>query len=209
MPLTLLVLENPWRQDAFDGLSVLPFVEGLASYSSDSIRVLAKPFYRTEELGQWLEDFRRRRRGVGQRVVYIAAHGTPGRVGGLPDGTGAINFENFHSLLRSAGYIDGVHLGCCDFGNRDNAKRILHADRRRARSVPCRWVAGYDRTIDWFYSTLVDLVFWRELLRDPGHDAWTACLRTYKRYPQSRELGFRVFRNGPRGRLEASDEARK
>jgi hypothetical protein len=80
MPLTLLVLENPWRQDAFDGLSVLPFVEGLASYSSDSIRVLAKPFYRTEELGQWLEDFRRRRRGVGQRVVYIAAHGTPGRV---------------------------------------------------------------------------------------------------------------------------------
>jgi hypothetical protein len=44
-------------------------------------------------------------------------------------------------------------------------------------------------------------VFWRELLRDSRHDAWKACQGTYKRYPQSRKLGFRVFCNGPGGIL--------
>jgi hypothetical protein len=207
MPLTILVLENPWNANTFDSLSVLPFVEGLARYSPDSVRVFTKPFYHAEELGHWLADFRRPRRGIGRRVVYVAAHGTAGRVGGLPDGTGAINFRTFHHLLRSAGHIEGVHLGCCDFGNIENAERILRPDRRRARHVPCRWVAGYDRYIDWFQSTLVDLVFWRELLRRSDHSAWKASLKTYKEYPRSRELGFRVFQNGPGGRLEDSSKA--
>ena len=204
MPLALLVLENAWTSDAFDGLSVLPFVEGLARYSYDAVRIFAKPFYRKEELGLWLEDFRRRKRGVSQRIVYVAAHGTPGRVGGLPDGRGAINFETFHDLLRSAGRIDGVHLGCCDFGNRENVDRLLRPDRRRAHSVPCRWVTGYDSAIDWFDSMLIDLVFWRHLLGNSHHDAWKAGLKTYGHYPRSLELGFTVFRNGPGGRLETS-----
>jgi hypothetical protein len=202
MPLTILVLENPWSANAFDALPVLPFVEGLAKYSPDLVRVLAKPFYHAQELGHWLADFRRPKRGIGQRIVYIASHGTRGRIGGLPDGTGAINFNTFHSLLRSAGHIDGVHLGCCDFGNMKNAERLLRPDRRRARHVPCRWVAGYDKNIDWFQATLVDLVFWRELLRNTDHNPWKACRKTYKEYPRSRQLGFRVFRNGPGGRLE-------
>lgn len=202
MPLTILVLENPWTENTSDALSVLPFVEGLAMYSQDSVRVFAKPFYHAEELGHWLADFRRRKRGIGQRVVYIASHGTHGRVGGLPDGTGAINFHTFHRLLRSAGHIEGVHLGCCDFGNAENAERILRPDRRRVRSVPCQWVAGYDKYIDWFQSMLVDLIFWRELLRDTGHSAWKACRKTYLEYPKSRELGFKVFQKGRGGRLE-------
>jgi len=205
MPLTILVLENPWASSAFDGLSAVPFVEGLAKYSDGSIRVLTKPFYQAQELGHWLKDFRRRKPGVGQRILYVAAHGTRGRVGGLPNGTKAINFHVFNSLLRSAGHVDGVHLGCCDFGNWDNAERILRPDTRRKHSVPCRWVAGYDRYVDWFQSMLVDLIFWRELLRDPRHDAWRACLRTYKQYPKSHEIGFSVFRNGPRGRLERTE----
>lgn len=204
MSLTLLVLENPWTTDASDVLSVIPFVEGLAKYSPDSVRVFAKPFYRIEELGYWLADFRRPRWGVGQRIVYVAAHGTKGRFGGLPDNTNAINFRSFHASLRRAGHIDGVHLGCCDFGNRANAERLLRPNRRYSHSVPCRWVAGYDGEINWFDSTLVDLVFWRELLRDAKHDAWKAVFRTYKRYPLSRTLGFRVFCNGPRGILKDS-----
>jgi len=206
MPLTLLVLENPWTNEVYDRLSVLPFVEGLARYNS-SIRVISKPFYQMDELGYWLANFHHPKRGVGQRIVYIAADATSGRLGGLPDGTREVNFQSFHRLLRRAGRIDGVHLGCCDFGNRENAARILRPDRRRAPSIPCRWVAGYDQSIDWFDSMLVDLVFWRQLLRDPRHDAWKACLRTYKQHPQSLKLGFKVFRNGPGGYLQASNEA--
>lgn len=37
MPLSILVLENPWSENTYDALSVLPFVEGLARYSPDSV----------------------------------------------------------------------------------------------------------------------------------------------------------------------------
>ncbi len=33
--LTLLVLENPWNESVWDGLSVAPFVEGLSRWARD------------------------------------------------------------------------------------------------------------------------------------------------------------------------------
>lgn len=200
MKLSLLVLENPWYESLADSLSVVPFVEGFTRWAPD-VSMYVRPFYRAAEFQTWLSDFARKRRGIGRRVVYVASHGTTGRVGGLPDGSGAFNFGTLLAILKQTTALDGIHLGCCSFGNRRNAERLLRPDRRRRRAVPLHWVAGYNRDIDWLDSMLVDLAFWKFLLTDPAHDAWRAVERTYRYLPDSRKMGFAVFKNGPGGRL--------
>lgn len=185
-----------------DGISVAPFVEGFMRWSLD-VTMYVRYFYRNE-LGVWLKDFSRRRRGVGRRVVYIASHGTRGRLGGLPDGSAAVNFQTFLQMLRQTPGLDGVHLGCCCLGNSKNAALLLHADRRRRPRVACRWVAGYGGDIDWFDSMLIDLSFWRFVLMDPTHDAWEAAIKTYRHFPRAKEMGFSVFMNGRGGRVRDS-----
>lgn len=148
------------------------------------------------------------RHGIGRRVVYLAAHGTPARFGGLPDGSGQTNFQNLCHVVKSVGGLDGLHLGCCNLGRRENADALLRPDRRRRPAVPCKWVAGYrENDINWFDSMVVDLIFWSFLITDPRHDPWLAVRKTYKFTPRARSLGFGVFRNGPRGRLLDSLDA--
>ncbi len=197
--LNLLVLENPWNDSVSDGISFAPFVEGFAKWAADAV-TFTRPFYGKEELRIWLEDFTRRRRGIGRRVVYVAGHGTAGRLGGLPDESQAMNFQTFSTMLKRTGGIDGVHLGCCQIGNHRNVDLLLRPDRRRRWAVPCRWVAGYRENIDWLDSMFVDLLFWRFLLQDPRRDPW----RGHEDLPAiSTRTGtsFAVFGNGPRGML--------
>jgi hypothetical protein len=93
--LSLLVLENPWNDSVADAVSVAPFVR----WAWD-VKTYSRPFYRGDELQIWLEDFARSRHGIGRRLIYVAAHGSRGRLGGLPDGSGAMNFASFVSILN-------------------------------------------------------------------------------------------------------------
>jgi hypothetical protein len=127
--LTLLVLENPWTESVTDGRSVGPFVQGFEKWAR-SVKTYVHQFYRLDEMEMRLQDFTRRRQHLGRRVVYIAAHGTRGRFGGLPDGSAQTNFRKFCKVVRSIGGLDGVHLGCCNLGNRSNADDLLRPDRR-------------------------------------------------------------------------------
>jgi hypothetical protein len=199
--LSLLVLENPWTDSVADDISVAPFVQGFEKWAAN-LTTYVRQFYRLDELQMWLADFARRRPGVRRRVVYLASHGTPGRFGGLPDGSGQTNFRNLCRVVKSVGGFEGLHLGCCNLGSRANADGLLRPDRRRRKAVPCKWVAGYrEDNIGWLDSMVVDLVFWSFLLADKKHDAWSAALKTYTFTPRARKLGFAVFRNGPGGRL--------
>jgi len=202
--LSLLVLENPWNDSVADAISVGPFVEGFSRWARD-VRTYSRPFFRGDELQIWLDDFARPRHGIGRRLIYVAAHGSPGRLGGLPDGSGAMNFASLVTVLRRVGGIEGIHLGCCEVGNPRNMARLLKRDRRR-RTKPFRWVAGYREYIDWLDSMIVDMLFWRALLVDPKHDAWAAVRKTYREFPKARKLGFGVVMNGRGGRLHDSLE---
>ena len=197
--LSLLVLENPWNESVADAISVAPFVEGFSRWAWN-VKTYSRPFYRGDELRIWLEDFARPRQGIGRRLIYVAAHGSRGRLGGLPDGTGAMNFASFVAALKRVGGVEGVHLGCCEVGNPGNMARLLKRDRR-LRKTPCRWVAGYRKYVDWLDSMIVDLLFWRALLMDPKHNAWAAARKTYREFPKARKLGFGVVMTGRAGRL--------
>ena len=200
-PLSLLILENPWTRDVADRTSVLPFME--AALADFDVVVHARPFYRLPELRVWLRNFQRTAPRRGRRALYIAAHGHRGRLAGLPDGSGAINFAMLVRSLRAVGGVDGVFLGCCLLGNPANAVRLLQPRRRVGL---CRWVAGYRHEIDWLDSTLVDVTFWRCLLEDPRRNPWAAARATYRHFPRARNLGFAVFtragRDGWRDSLE-------
>jgi hypothetical protein len=187
-PLSLLILENPWTSRVDDRTSVVPFLEG--ALSDFNVTLYSRPFYRLPELRLWLRDFRGSTPCRRRRALYIAAHGHRGRLAGLPDGSAAINFVTLTRALQSVGAVDGVFLGCCHIGSPANAMRLL---RPRRRTGLCRWVAGYRYEVDWLDSTLVDVIFWRNLLEDPRRDPWAAAIATYQHFPRARDFGFAVF----------------
>jgi hypothetical protein len=66
-------------------------------------------------------------------------------------------------------------------------------------------MAGYSMDVPWLDSTIVDVLFWRELWKDG--DPWEAALRTYTAYSKAVELGFSVFRmRGKKSKLQSSLE---
>lgn len=131
-----------------------------------------------------------------RRLLYIASHGT---VDGLAT---MLNPNLSRKCIANAMAkisCDGILFGSCLFCNSNNANFLL------PRIPKVKWIAGYDRTIDWLASTVCDLLFMRILL-----DGWFSmkakkCFtRTvqdkrdafellYKAYPTARELGFNLY----------------
>src|SRR5262245_58248288 len=98
-PLSLLILENPWSPQVDDRTSVVPFLE--AALSDFNVTLYTRPFYRHPELRLWLRNFRVSTPRRYRRILYLAAHGHRGRLGGLPDGSAAINFVTLARALQA------------------------------------------------------------------------------------------------------------
>ena len=78
----ILILENPWELDEGDcnRTSVLPFVEGIAKLAGDT-EVFHANFYDKRSFDRALEILCSAR--FNNAVIYIAAHGNKGKVGGV------------------------------------------------------------------------------------------------------------------------------
>jgi len=96
-------------------------------------------------------------------TLYIACHGSD-------DGLHAefgdqISFKMMLYALRSRrcsnniGVISGIFFGCCSFCTEENVKKLMENDDS------LKWVAGYDRPVDWGYSTILDGLFMMEYVR--------------------------------------------
>lgn len=157
----LLVIEGLWwtPEEKPKRPSVLLFLEGLESYRGD-FNIYYANFYEKEGFRRALEDDLTNTR-ENRLFLYVAAHGTGKRIGGLKSKTGMKLPAMFKAVRSAANYsnIEGVLIGSCSVGN--NIGDFI--DTTKNSSIT--WLFGYTCEIGWMASTLIDVSIFEHLMK--------------------------------------------
>jgi len=146
----VLVLESPWEDEK--SYSVWPFVEGFSRASE--IEASYRSFFDSASFKHWIDVFRKHKRGRSGNLLYVAAHGSKGRIEGLGK---SINKNTVVDTLKKARSFQYVHFGSCLFGQESNLEELLKTCRH------IKWAAGYEKEVPWIQSTLFDILFWERI----------------------------------------------
>jgi len=162
MPSTaLLVIEGLWwtPEEKPKRPSVLAFLEGLESYQGD-FNIYYANFYEKIGFRRALEDDLTNTR-EDRLFLYIAAHGTGKRIGGLKAKTGMKLPAMFKAVQSAANYsnIEGVLIGSCSVGN--NIDDFIDT----TKNSRIAWTFGYTCEISWMASTLIDVSIFEHLMK--------------------------------------------
>jgi len=157
----LLVIEGLWwtPEEKPKRPSVLLFLEGLESYRGD-FNIYYANFYEKEGFRRALEDDLTNTR-ENRLFLYVAAHGTGKRIGGLKSKTGMKLPAMFKAVRSAANYsnIEGVLIGSCSVGN--NIGDFIDT----AKNSSITWLFGYTCEIGWMASTLIDVSIFEHLMK--------------------------------------------
>ncbi len=156
----LLVIEGLWwtPEQKPKRPSVLLFLEGLESFRGD-FNIYYANFYEKVGFRRALEDDLTNTR-EDRLFLYVAAHGTGKRIGGLKARTGMKLPAMFKAVKDAGNYsnIEGVLIGSCSIGN--NIDDFIST----TRDSSIAWIFGYTCEIDWISSTLVDVTLLEHLM---------------------------------------------
>lgn len=183
----LFILESLWDDKLVSETSVRPFFEGLSRV--DDFNYIYHTFYDEKDIRFFIKESKQQRLACPN--YYIAAHGSRNSIHGRKNRIKTEEllkiFKNFHGR--------GIYFGSCNFINPENAEEILNYTK-------AEWVAGFNCSVDWIDSTIIDLVFWHYYLKldEDKRIAWNIAKKIYKNYPISRQLGFSVFDKVYRGK---------
>jgi hypothetical protein len=157
----LLVIEGLWwtPEERPKRPSVLAFLEGLESYRGD-FNIYYANFYEKEGFRRALEDDLTNTR-EDRLFLYVAAHGTGKRIGGLKAKTGMKLPLMFKAVRNAANYsnIEGVLIGSCSVGN--NIDDFIST----TKNSHIAWIFGYTCEIGWMASTLIDVSIFEHLMK--------------------------------------------
>jgi len=162
--------------------SVLLFLEGLESYRGD-FNIYYANFYEKTGFRRALEDDLTNTR-EDRLFLYVAAHGTGKRIGGLKAKTGMKLPAMFRVVKNAANYsnIEGVLIGSCAVGN--NIDDFIST----TSNSHIAWIFGYTCEIGWMASTLIDVSIFEHLMKLKKSD-----LRSRKRILDAFEKALRRF----------------
>ena len=156
----LLVIEGLWwtPEQKPKRPSVLHFLEGLESVQGD-FNIYYANFYEKIGFRRALEDDLTNT-SEGRLFLYVAAHGTTKRIGGLKARTGMKLPAMFKVVRDAANYsnIEGVLIGSCSVGN--NIDDFISTTKNS--SLAC--IFGYTCEIGWMASTLIDVSIFEHLM---------------------------------------------
>jgi hypothetical protein len=156
----LLVIEGLWWTPEQNPKrpSVLSFLEGLESYHGE-FNIYYANFYEKIGFRKALEDDLTNTR-EDRLFLYIAAHGTGKRIGGLKARTGMKLPAMFKAVKDAGNYsnIEGVLIGSCSVGN--NINDFISTTKNSSIA----WIFGYTCEIGWMVSTLIDLSIFEHLM---------------------------------------------
>ncbi len=157
----LLVIEGLWwtPEQKPKRPSVLAFLEGLESFQGD-FNIYYANFYEKEGFRRALEDDLTNTR-EDRLFLYVAAHGTGKRIGGLKSKTGMKLPAMFKAVRSAANYsnIEGVLIGSCSVGN--NIDDFIST----TKNSHIAWIFGYTCEIGWMASTLIDVSIFEHLMK--------------------------------------------
>jgi hypothetical protein len=156
----LLVIEGLWwtPEQKPKRPSVFHFLEGLESVQGD-FNIYYANFYEKEGFRRALEDDLTNT-SEGRLFLYVAAHGTGKRIGGLKGKTGMKLPVMFRAVKDAANYsnIEGVLIGSCSIGN--NIDDFISTTKNSSIA----WIFGYTCEIGWMASTLIDVSIFEHLM---------------------------------------------
>jgi hypothetical protein len=93
----------------------------------------------------------------GGNYLYIGSHGDET---GFSGSSGHISRTAFRNILKGklGPSYRGIFLGSCLFGSIENAKFLFGA-------LPSniKWICGYNESVDWVESSVLDMLFWNQL----------------------------------------------
>ncbi|MDD1683782.1 MAG: hypothetical protein LUO98_08110 [Methanoregula sp.] len=180
----LLVIEGLWwtPEQKPKRPSVLSFLEGLESYHGD-FNIYYANFYEKVGFRRALEDDLTNTR-EDRLFLYVAAHGTGKRIGGLKARTGMKLPAMFKAVKDAGNYsnIEGVLIGSCSVGN--NISDFISTTKNSSIA----WIFGYTCEIGWMASTLIDLSIFGHLMKLKKAD-----LRDRKKIVNTFEKALRPF----------------
>jgi len=157
----LLVIEGLWwtPEQKPKRPSVFHFLEGLESFRGD-FNIYYANFYEKIGFRRALEDDLTNT-SEDRLFLYVAAHGTEKRIGGVTTKTGMKLPAMFKVVRKAANYsnIEGVLIGSCSVGN--NISDFIST----TKNSRIAWIFGYTCEIGWMASTLVDVSVFEHLMR--------------------------------------------
>jgi hypothetical protein len=157
----LLVIEGLWwtPEQRPKRPSVLLFLEGLESFRGD-FNIYYANFYEKVGFRRALEDDLTNT-SEDRLFLYVAAHGTGKRIGGLKAKTGMKLPAMFKAVKNAANYsnIEGVLIGSCSVGN--NIDDFIST----TKNSHIAWIFGYTCEIGWMASTLIDVSIFEHLMK--------------------------------------------
>jgi hypothetical protein len=157
----LLVIEGLWwtPEQKPKRPSVLAFLEGLESYRGD-FNIYYANFYEKNGFRRALTDDLTNTR-EDRLFLYVAAHGTGKRIGGLKARTGMKLPAMFKAVKDAGNYsnIEGVLIGSCSVGN--NITDFIQTTKNSSLA----WIFGYTCEIGWMASTLIDVSIFEHLMK--------------------------------------------
>lgn len=145
---SILVLEAPWDSNSLESSSVWPMIREFAAVRG--IKAFHQTFFDKASFEHWIKAYDEMAI-AGPKLLYIACHGGNGQLGGLSRN---LNRTSIQTAVQAARNISFVHFGSCLFGSEKNLQKLLDA------APHLRWVAGYDKEVDWVDSTLFDILLW-------------------------------------------------
>lgn len=139
----------------------------------------------------------------GCSYLYIASHGDVDGVH-LYNGD-IIKLPDFRKLLcrvreTPGSKLTGLHLGSCFVGSLEMAEYLYKKD------IGLRWVAGYNKKINWISSSALDMLFFSELVAKGSGSSLGLIKHVAERIRVGSpglvdELGFGIFVKGKGGKV--------
>lgn len=155
------VLESRWHDDS--NLSVKPVFDMISHCyldgSNDAIPY--ERFFSASSFRETVEFYKEKRQ---TSALYIACHGDEnGLTPIFGDPISCIDLVTIagadHYTETNKGRFSGLFFGSCSFLSEDNAVFLMD------RIPELRWVAGYDKDVDWGESTMLDGLFMMEYVK--------------------------------------------
>ena len=150
--IALLVLENPWETPKGNPKrhSVLPFLQGLEKLHP-KLTLYYSTFYEKHGFRAALENDLTETK-EDRQILYIGSHGLGKRIANMTLKSAIEAIRDHHHQ------IEGVLLSSCEVGRDEEAIRELLI------GTNIRWVIGYNCSINWFESSLIDLALLHALV---------------------------------------------
>lgn len=196
------VLESRWYQNEVSVKPLYDFLCDARNYGRGAY--IYERFFSAKSLAELLKFVTEKESAC---FLYIGTHGVARQLK-FPDSS-LLDAAGLWRRIQSAGARpEGLFLSTCGFLTEKNAKALLI---REARGTSLRWVAGYQKDVDWLQTAFFEAMFFDQLFggeTESGEEIPIEDVARHFRWDGdwfAKNSGFNIFVRKPRGKGEITN----